>query len=120
TTSPKPQTAPAAPPGASSRRLPLTLHRLLHAREAGVFAALVLLFLLGTVLSPTFAQSGNLLSVGQQIAQLGIMAVGATFVILNGEIDLSVGSTYALSAISTGMLISDGWSWAAAMAVGLA
>ncbi|MFE1799786.1 MULTISPECIES: ABC transporter permease [unclassified Streptomyces] len=113
--------APAASPGPkSTRQAPSALRRLLHAREAGVFAALVLLFLLGTVLSPTFAQSDNLLSVGQQIAQIGIMAVGVTFVILNGEIDLSVGSTYALSAISTGMLISDGWSWPAAMLVGLA
>lgn len=119
TTASKPPTS-AAPSSDAARRLPHSLRRLLHARESGVFAALVLLFLLGTVLSPTFAQSGNLLSVGQQIAQLGIMAVGVTFVILNGEIDLSVGSTYALSAISTGMLISDGWSWTAAMLVGLA
>lgn len=119
TTATKPPTT--APPSESTgRQFPHALRRLLHARESGVFAALVLLFLLGTVLSPTFAQSGNLLSVGQQIAQLGIMAVGVTFVILNGEIDLSVGSTYALSAISTGMLISDGWSWTAAMFVGLA
>ncbi|MCR8941375.1 MULTISPECIES: ABC transporter permease [Streptomyces] len=119
-TATKPPATAAPPPDASTGQFPAALRRLLHAREAGVFAALVLLFLLGTVLSPTFAQSDNLLSVGQQIAQIGIMAVGATFVILNGEIDLSVGSTYALSAISTGMLISDGWSWPAAMFVGLA
>ncbi|MGW3314871.1 ABC transporter permease [Streptomyces fungicidicus] len=119
-TATKPPATAAPSSDASTRQFPLALRRLLHAREAGVFAALVLLFLLGTVLSPTFAQSDNLLSVGQQIAQIGIMAVGATFVILNGEIDLSVGSTYALSAISTGMLISDGWSWPAAMFVGLA
>ncbi|NSL43004.1 ABC transporter permease, partial [Streptomyces sp. 8P21H-1] len=48
---------------------------LFRARETGVLAALVLLFLLGVVLSPSFAQPGNLLSVGQQIAQIGIMAV---------------------------------------------
>ncbi|MFD7552348.1 ABC transporter permease [Streptomyces sp. NPDC059578] len=105
---------------APAREFALPLRRLLHAREAGVFAALVLLFLLGTVLTPGFAQSDNLLSVGQQIAQIGIMAVGVTFVIINGEIDLSVGSTYALSAISTGMLISDGWAWPLAMGAGLA
>ncbi|MFE9661129.1 ABC transporter permease [Streptomyces sp. NPDC005955] len=105
---------------APAREFALPLRRLLHAREAGVFAALVLLFLLGTVLTPGFAQSDNLLSVGQQIAQIGIMAVGVTFVIVNGEIDLSVGSTYALSAISTGMLISDGWAWPLAMGTGLA
>ncbi|SDR88560.1 ABC transporter permease [Microterricola viridarii] len=93
--------------------------KLLHAREAGVFAALVLLFILGTVLSPNFAQSGNLLSVGQQISQIGIMAIGATFVIINGEIDLSVGSIYALAAISTGMAIAAGLAWPVAILIGL-
>ncbi|MER5843395.1 ABC transporter permease [Streptomyces prasinus] len=107
-------TAPA------QRQFALPLRRMLHARESGVFAALVLLFVLGSVLSPSFAQSDNLLSVGQQVSQIGIMAIGVTFVILNGEIDLSVGSTYALSAISTGMLISDGWSWGLAACAGLA
>jgi len=94
--------------------------KLLHAREAGVFAALVLLFILGAVLQPNFAQSGNLLSVGQQISQIGIMAIGATFVIINGEIDLSVGSIYALSAITTGMAITAGTAWPVAILVGLA
>ncbi|CAM5686952.1 ABC transporter permease [Streptomyces hirsutus] len=107
-------TAPA------QREFALPLRRMLHARESGVFAALVLLFVLGSILSPSFAQSDNLLSVGQQVLQIGIMAIGVTFVILNGEIDLSVGSTYALSAISTGILISDGWSWGLAAFVGLA
>ncbi|MDT0265913.1 MULTISPECIES: ABC transporter permease [Streptomyces] len=93
---------------------------LLQARESGVFAALVLLFALGTVLSPSFASSDNLLSVGQQIAQIGIMAIGATFVIVNGEIDLSVGSIYALSAITTGMIISEGGAWPLAILAGLA
>ncbi|UIN30661.1 ABC transporter permease [Microbacterium binotii] len=94
--------------------------KLLHAREAGVFAALVLLFILGVVLQPNFAQSGNLLSVGQQISQIGIMAIGATFVIINGEIDLSVGSIYALSAITTGMAITAGTPWPLAILIGLA
>lgn len=94
--------------------------KLLHAREAGVFAALVLLFILGVGLQPNFAQSGNLLSVGQQISQIGIMAIGATFVIINGEIDLSVGSIYALSAITTGMAITAGTPWPLAILIGLA
>ncbi|WP_130799592.1 ABC transporter permease [Streptomyces otsuchiensis] len=105
---------------APARGFALDLRRLLHARESGVFAALVLLFLLGVVLSPGFASSDNLLSVGQQISQIGIMAVGATFVIVNGEIDLSVGSVYALSAICTGMAISDGLAWPLAALIGLA
>lgn len=105
---------------APARRVSFDFRRMLQARESGVLAALVLLFCLGVVLSPSFAQSGNLLSVGQQIAQIGIMAVGVTFVIVNGEIDLSVGSIYALSAISTGMLITEGFAWPVAMLAGLA
>ncbi|QIZ97520.1 ABC transporter permease [Leifsonia sp. PS1209] len=101
------------------QRSAIDFRKILHAREAGVFAALVLLFVLGTVLSPSFLQGGNLLSVGQQVSQIGIMAVGATFVIVNGEIDLSVGSIYALSAISTGMAIAAGVAWPLAIVIGL-
>lgn len=93
--------------------------KLLKLREAGVFAALILLFILGVVLSPSFVQPSNLLSVGQQVAQIGIMAVGATFVIINGEIDLSVGSIYALSAITTGMAITAGTPWPLAILLGV-
>lgn len=77
--------------------------KLLHAREAGVFAALVFLFILGAVLQPNFAQSGNLLSVGQQISQIGIT-------------DRSI---YALSAITTGMAITAGVGWPLAIVIGL-
>lgn len=94
--------------------------KFLHAREMGVLAALIVLFILGAVLSPSFFQAGNLLSVGQQISQLGIMAIGMTFVIINGEIDLSVGSIYALSAIVTGLAIADGMAWSLAILIGLA
>lgn len=104
---------------APARTSGFDVRRLLHLREAGVFAALVLLFILGTVMSPSFVQANNLLSVGQQISQIGIMAIGATFVIINGEIDLSVGSIYALSAISTGMLVAAGVAWPLAIVVGL-
>lgn len=95
------------------------VRRILRARESGVFAALVLLFLIGSVISPSFIQGDNLLSVGQQISQIGIMAVGATFVIINGEIDLSVGSIYALGAIVTGMTIVAGIAWPLAIVFGL-
>ena len=70
----------------------------LHAREASTFLALVVLFALGTLIAPGFLGTANFLTVGQQIAQIGIMAVGMTFVIINAEIDLSVGSIYGLGA----------------------
>jgi ribose/xylose/arabinose/galactoside ABC-type transport system permease subunit len=87
------------------------------ARESGVLSALMVLVLIGLVVAPGFSSPQNLLNVGQQVSQIGIMAVGMTFVIITGQIDLSVGSIYALSAVATGLLITGGTSvWLACLA----
>ncbi|UVC09200.1 ABC transporter permease [Rhizobium sp. TH2] len=98
----------------------LSLARLLRAREAGVFIALLVLCLFLSFATDSFLTSLNLLNVGRQVSLLGIMAVGMTFVLISGEVDLSVGSTYAMSGLATGMLIVLGWSLMPAMTVGLA
>ncbi|CCV08253.1 D-ribose transporter subunit; membrane component of ABC superfamily [Mesorhizobium metallidurans STM 2683] len=98
----------------------LTLARLLRAREAGVFIALLVLCLFLSFATDGFLTSLNLLNVGRQISLLGIMAVGMTFVLIAGEVDLSVGSTYAFSGLATGMLIIAGWALLPAIGVGLA
>lgn len=89
------------------------------ARESGVLAGLLLLCLIGTFGTEGFLDSDNLLNVGQQVSLVGIMAIGMTFVIITAEIDLSVGSIYALAAVITGLMISDGTSPVLAMAAGL-
>ena len=43
--------------------------------------------------------SANLLNVGRQISVNGILAIGITFVLISGGIDLSVGSTVALTGV---------------------
>src|SRR5882757_7170537 len=93
--------------------------RLLRAREAGVFMALLVLCLFLSFATDGFLTSLNLFNVGRQISLLGIMSVGMTFVLISGEVDLSVGSTYAFSGLSTGMLITAGWSLAPALCGGL-
>jgi ribose transport system permease protein len=60
------------------------------------------------VLVPSFFQPSNMLNVGRQSAIVGIIAVGMTFVILTGGIDLSVGSILALSGVTTAILINNG------------
>jgi len=96
-----------------------SLARLLRAREAGVFIALLVLCLFLSFATDSFLTSTNLLNVGRQISLLGIMAVGMTFVLISGEVDLSVGSTYAFSGLATGMLIIAGWALLPAVAGGL-
>lgn len=96
------------------------VRRLLSAREAGVFIALVLMCVFLSVTTDTFLSSRNLLNVGRQVSLLGIMAVGMSFVLITAEVDLSVGSTYALSGLITGILIVQQWTLIPAIVVGLA
>jgi ribose transport system permease protein len=82
----------------------------------GIFILLVLLVL---IVVPTFFQGPNLLNVGRQSALVGIIAIGMTFVILTGGIDLSVGAILAVSGVTTAMLINQGMLLPAAGACGL-
>ena len=70
----------------------------------GPLIGLVLLCAFLSVSTDTFLSSRNFLNVMDQITVLGVMAVGMTFVILIGGIDLSVGSVLALSAMVMGYL----------------
>ncbi|MET3805269.1 ribose/xylose/arabinose/galactoside ABC-type transport system permease subunit [Nakamurella sp. UYEF19] len=74
----------------------------LAAREAGLAGVLILVVLFLTWRSPYFLTTDNLIVVARQASLSLIIAVGMTFVILAGGIDLSVGSTVALVSIMTG------------------
>ena len=67
-------------------------------KGAGPVVALVLLCIAGSLLNPDFATLDNLMNVLTRTAFIGIIAVGMTFVIVSGGIDLSVGSMAALIA----------------------
>ncbi len=73
-------------------------------------AVIVLLALLATfaILSPAFLTASNLTILVKHVAINAILAVGMTFVILSGGIDLSVGSVAGLAGIIAGGLIHDG------------
>ena len=66
--------------------------------------------------STTFIDLDNLLLLLKQSAPIGIIAVGMTIVMVNGNIDLSVGAIYALCGIV--MLDSMGWPFMEAMGDG--
>jgi ribose transport system permease protein len=85
-----------------------------------VFIALLLMCLFLTFATPSFLTFRNLLNVGRQVSLLGIMAIGMVYVLIAREIDLSVGSIYALAAIVTGLLLTQQWPLALAILIGLA
>ncbi|WP_183805408.1 ABC transporter permease [Mycoplana azooxidifex] len=68
--------------------------------EAGLLALLVLLYLGGAFVNPAFFGSTEALhAVLRDTSRVAIIAVGMTFVIVNKDLDLSVGSTYGLVAV---------------------
>jgi ribose transport system permease protein len=76
--------------------------------ELSMLGALALLCVVLSVLSPNFLSAGNLRNVLWQVTAIGIIAIGQTFVILTGGIDLSVGGIAALSAMAGGLLMLSG------------
>ena len=70
----------------------------------GPLVGLLLLCVFLTVMTDSFLSFRNFLNILDQITVLGIMAVGMTFVILIGGIDLSVGSVMALAMMVLGYL----------------
>ncbi|MCC8164990.1 MAG: ABC transporter permease, partial [Planctomycetes bacterium] len=62
-----------------------------------VILVLFVIIALLSIASPYFLTVGNIMDVAKQASINGIIALGMTFVITTGGIDLSVGSTWALS-----------------------
>jgi ribose transport system permease protein len=60
-----------------------------------VFIALAVLFVISAIVSPYFTRIQNLLNILRQVSYVGIIALGMTFVMIGGGIDLSVGSLVA-------------------------
>jgi ribose transport system permease protein len=75
----------------------------------GAFAILLVVF---SFASPWFLSIDNFLNIGRQTALVSIVAIGMTFVIIARQIDLSVGSTLALSGMSAALamaFVGDNW-----------
>lgn len=87
----------------------------------GPVIGLALICVAMSVMSPYFLTTSNLINVLSQVSYIGMMAVGAALVIILGGIDLSVGSTLALSFMATAFLYQEfGLPFWLAMLAGLA
>ncbi|HWM35545.1 MAG TPA: ABC transporter permease [Streptomyces sp.] len=74
-------------------------------RQLLAFASLVAIFVFFSVASPNFLNYSNVTSMLFSTVVIGTLALGATFVIVTGGIDLSVGTGMALCAVMGGVMI---------------
>lgn len=75
-------------------------------QSAYVMLALILIIVLMSALSPNFLTGGNISNITRNFSFIAIATLGITLVIITGGIDLSVGSTIALSATVTSIVMS--------------
>jgi ribose transport system permease protein len=92
----------------------------LRARRFGTLIGLFALCAVLWALTPHFLTVSNLLNVAEQTSINAIVAVGMTFVILSGGIDLSVGSIVAISGVVLGLALHDPQPLGLAIVVALA
>jgi ribose transport system permease protein len=80
------------------------------------FGALILMFIIFSVLSPFFLTGSNISGILIATAVNGILAIGVTFVIITSGIDLSVGTVMTLTTVMMGKVVTD---WGLPIPIGL-
>jgi ribose transport system permease protein len=71
------------------------------------FAALIVIIVVFSLLSPNFLQFDNVVGILLATTVNGVLALGVTFVIITGGIDLSIGTVMTLSAVMTAMFLTE-------------
>lgn len=90
-------------------------------RKYGILLVLVVMWALLAAVSPTFRTATNVVNILRQVSVNGIIAIGMTFVIMTGGIDLTVGSLVAVSGVISGsILVANPGNVAFAVVAGIA
>lgn len=95
------------------------LKKLLKSRELTSIVFIVVLFLGVGIVNPAFLSSRNIMLCFNGGVVYTIMAMGIAFVIMTGEIDVSVGATMGMAAAISATMIRDGAPWALAIGAAL-
>ncbi len=79
-----------------------------YKREVSVALSYIVLVILVAIVAPSFLQTANLRDLAMNNVSVLIVAIGMTLVILTGEIDISVGSQFAVCTYLAGWLARAG------------
>lgn len=87
-----------------STKWKLTLQRLI--KDFGILFAFIILIILLSSANPNFLGYNNIINIIRQVSINGLLAIGMTYVILAGGIDLSVGSIIAFTGVVSASLVT--------------
>jgi len=95
------------------------VRRLRLAEESGIFAVLIVVALVLSILSPNFRTFDNLSVLLVNGTVIAFLALGQTFVLLTGGIDLSTGSNVAMTGVLAALVMQAGAPWPIACVIAL-
>lgn len=83
------------------------LRSVFSSREVTIFFILLAMMAISAIVSPSFRSLGNIGNIFNQNAMYGLMAIGMSFVLIGGGMDLSIGSTSALAGMVAALMMRD-------------
>jgi len=96
----------------------LKIQKIIKTREFIVFCTILILSFLISLYSTSFLQLQNIKNIFMQTSSIAISAIGMTFIIITGGIDVSAGSIFGLSALTMAKLSTSGMEPILALTVG--
>ena len=73
----------------------------------GIVIGFVIIFLYLSIFAPNFLSASNMINILKQISCIGIATIGVGVLIIMNCIDLSIGSMFALSGVTAGIMVSS-------------
>ena len=90
-----------------------------YSREFAIIIAGIILILIFSILQREYFRLNNFVQIVKQASINGFLAIGMSFVIINGGIDLSVGSTLAIVVVTVGKFLVNGTNPVISILIGL-
>lgn len=95
------------------------LSKLTGSSNFGIFMALVVMCVIFTCLKGSYLSKANILNILISCSIVGLVAIGETYLMIAGQIDMSPGSISAFSGVLVAVLLKAGWPMIPAIAVTL-
>lgn len=81
--------------------------RIINLRDQAVWLMLIGVIIVFSIAVRNFATPGNMITILRQVSNIGILAVGMTFVLIAGGIDLSIGNLMGLVGVFSALLMTE-------------
>lgn len=85
------------------------LRRIMSSSNFGILIALIVMVIVFTILKPSYFSKNNILNIFVACSIVGLVAIGETFLMIAGQIDMSSGSISAFSGVFIAVLLARGW-----------